>query len=180
MKEKIKIIKGDITKVKTEAIVNAANKTLLGGGGVDGAIHRAAGPKLLEECKQLGGCETGEAKITKGYNLPAKYVIHTVGPIWHGGHYGEKEKLADCYKNSLKLAVKYKIKSIAFPSISTGAYGFPIEKAAPIALREVKKFLEKDDIIKEVIFVLFSDRDFRIYQRVYKGLSNSKGDNEEV
>ena len=178
MKEKIKIIKGDITKVKTDAIVNAANKTLLGGGGVDGAIHRAAGPKLLEECKQLGGCQTGEAKITKGYNLPAKYVIHTVGPIWHGGNYGEEEKLANCYRNSLKLAAENKIKSIAFPSISTGAYGFPIEKAAPIALEEVKKFLKKNNEVKEVVFVLFSDKDFQIYQRVYKNLSYSKRNNK--
>jgi len=178
MKEKIKIIKGDITKVKTEAIVNAANKALLGGGGVDGAIHRAAGPKLLEECKQLGGCQTGEAKITKGYNLPAKYVIHTVGPIWHGGNYGEEEKLANCYRNSLKLAAENKIKSIAFPSISTGAYGFPIEKAAPIALGEVKKFLEKNNEIKEVVFVLFSDRDFQIYQQVYKNLSYPERNNK--
>ena len=166
MEGKIKIIKGDITKVKAEAIVNAANKTLLGGGGVDGAIHRAAGPKLLEECKKLGGCETGEAKITRGYNLPAKYVIHTVGPIWQGGEYNEEENLASCYKNSLKLAVENNIKSIAFPSISTGAYGFPIEKAAPIALREVKNFLEKDKAIEQVIFVLFSETDFQIYQNL--------------
>jgi len=166
MKTKIKIIKGDITKVKADAIVNAANKTLLGGGGVDGAIHRAAGPKLLEECKKLGGCETGEVKITKGYNLPAKYVIHTVGSVWRRGREDEEEKLASCYRNSLKLAVENKIKSIAFPSISTGAYGFPIEKAAPIALREIKKFLEENDAIKEVIFVLFSEKDFQIYQNL--------------
>jgi len=166
MKSKIKIINGDITKVKTEAIVNAANTMLLGGGGLDGAIHRAAGPKLLEECKKLGGCETGEAKITKGYNLPAKYVIHTVGPVWQGGKQGEEEKLASCYRNSLKLAIKNKIKSIAFPSISTGAYGFPIEKAAPIALKEVRKFLEENDAVEEIIFVLFSERDFQIYQNL--------------
>jgi len=172
MKEKIKIIKGDITKVKTEAIVNAANETLLGGGGVDGAIHQAAGPKLLKECRQLGGCETGEAKITKGYNLPAKYIIHTVGPIWQGGDQDEEEKLANCYRNSLKLAAGNKIKSIAFPSISTGVYGFPIEKAAPIALKEVKKFLEGNDVIKEVIFVLFSDKDFQIYQNLGRSRGN--------
>jgi len=166
MKTKIKIIKGDITKVKADAIVNAANKTLLGGGGVDGAIHRAAGPKLLEECKKLGGCETGEVKITKGYNLPAKYVIHTVGSVWRRGREDEEEKLASCYRNSLKLAVENNIKSIAFPSISTGAYGFPIEKATPIALREIKKFLEENDAIKEVIFVLFSEKDFQIYQNL--------------
>ena len=166
MEERIKIIKGDITKIKVDAIVNAANKTLLGGGGVDGAIHRAAGPKLLEECKKLGGCETGEAKITKGYNLPARYVIHTVGPIWQGGEYNEEENLASCYKNSLKLAVENKIKSIAFPSISTGVYGFPIEKAAPIALREVKNFLKRNRAIEQVIFVLFSETDFQIYQNL--------------
>jgi len=170
MKSKIKIIKGDITKVKTEAIVNAANTTLLGGGGVDGAIHRAAGPRLLEECKKLGGCETGEAKITKGYNLSAKCVIHTVGPVWQDGEYGEEEKLAFCYRNSLKLAVENKIKSIAFPSISTGAYGFPIEKAASIALREVRKFLEENDTIEEVIFVLFFEKDFQIYQNFYQDI----------
>lgn len=165
---KIKIIKGDITKLKVEAIVNAANKRLLGGGGVDGAIHRAAGPELLEECKKLGGCQTGEAKITKGYNLAAKYVIHTVGPVWQGGKNGEEGKLASCYRNSLKIAVENNIKSIAFPSISTGLYGFPIEKAAPIALREVKNFLEKNKTIREVIFILFSEKDYRIYKTLVK------------
>lgn len=165
--DRVRLIKGDITKVNAEAIVNAANKTLLGGGGVDGAIHEAAGPKLFEECRELEGCETGEAKITKGYNLPAKYVIHTVGPVWMGGKDNEKEKLASCYRNSLKLAVKNKIKSVAFPSISTGAYGFPIEKAAPIVFAEVKKFLETDDSIEEIIFVLFSEKDFQIYQDFY-------------
>lgn len=170
MKERIKIIKGDITKVETEAIVNAANKTLLGGGGVDGAIHKAAGPQLLEECKQLNGCETGQAKITKGYNLPAKYVIHTVGPVWQGGQNHEEEKLASCYRSALELAVKNQIKTIAFPSISTGAYGFPIEKAAPIALKEVKKFLEKHPEIEQVVFVLFSDKDLKVYQNLYQSL----------
>lgn len=171
---KIKLIKGDITKIKSEAIVNAANKTLLGGGGVDGAIHKVAGPKLSEECKRLGGCKTGEAKITKGYNLPAKYVVHTVGPIWKGGKEGEKTKLASCYQNSLALAVKNKIKSIAFPSLSTGAYGFPIEKAAPIALRETKKFLQGNDSIEEIIFVLFSDKDFKIYKDFYNKIIHHK------
>ncbi len=166
MGEGIKIVKGDITKIDADAVVNAANKTLLGGGGVDGAIHRAAGPGLLEECRKLGGCETGQAKITKGYNLRAKYVIHTVGPIWRGGSNQEEEKLASCYRNSLRLATKYKIRTIAFPSISTGAYGFPIEKAAPIAIREVKKFLGNDKMIREVIFVLFSDKDFQVYKNL--------------
>ncbi len=168
---KIELIRGDITEIGTEAIVNAANKTLLGGGGVDGAIHRAAGPKLLEECKALGGCETGEAKITKGYNLPAKYVIHTVGPIWRGGNSGEEESLRFCYKNSLNLAAKNKIKSTAFPSISTGVYGFPIEKAAPIAINEAINFLKKNKDFKQIIFVLFSDKDFQIYQDFYNKIN---------
>jgi len=168
MKSRIEIVKGDITKISVMAIVNAANKTLLGGGGVDGAIHRAAGPQLLEECRQLGGCETGQAKITKGYNLPARYVIHTVGPVWRGGKYHEEEKLAECYRNCLKLAREYKITSLAFPSISTGAYGFPIEKAAPIALNEVKKNLPENEFIQRVIFVLFSENDFQIYQNLLK------------
>lgn len=168
--EKIKIIKGDVANVEVDAIVNAANTTLLGGGGVDGAIHRAAGPKLLEECKTLGGAGTGEAKITKGYNLPAKYVIHTVGPIWRGGSFNEEELLKNCYRNSLKVALENGIESIAFPSISTGAYRFPIEKAAPIAIKEVKNFLEEHKEIKEVIFVLFSDEDLEIYQKELKQL----------
>lgn len=168
METKVELIKGDITQLKVDAIVNAANKTLLGGGGVDGAIHRAAGPELLEECKKLGGCETGEAKITKGYKLPAKYVIHTVGPIWHGGGNKEEELLANCYRDSLELAKKNKLKSIAFPSISTGAYRFPIEKACPIAFRAVREFLDKNPFVFEkIIFVLFSDRDFDIYNEAY-------------
>lgn len=165
MKTKIEIIKGDITKVAADAIVNAANTTLLGGGGVDGAIHRAAGPRLLEECKTLGGCATGEAKITKGYNLSARYVIHTVGPVWHGGNAGEEELLASCYRNSLELAKKHSLKTIAFPSISTGAYRFPIEKAAPIALKAVRSFLETNPgVLEKVIFVLFSDEDLEVYR----------------
>jgi O-acetyl-ADP-ribose deacetylase (regulator of RNase III) len=162
---------GDITRQKTDAIVNAANKSLLGGGGVDGAIHRAAGDKLYDECKTLGGCETGEAKITKGYNLNANFVIHTVGPVWNGGKYGEEEKLAECYRNSLKLAVKNKIKSIAFPSISTGAYRFPIEKAVKIAVKEVKNFLEKNKTIEKVVFVCFDDFTYALY---LKELRNEK------
>ncbi len=168
MKAKIEIIKGDITKISTEAIVNAANKTLLGGGGVDGAIHRAAGPKLLEETKTLGGCETGQAKITKGYNLSAKYVIHTVGPVWQGGKNNEEKKLVDCYWNSLNLAEKHNIKSIAFPAISTGVYRFPKRQAALIALKTTKKFLEQNKNLEKIVFVLFSDNDLKIYQEIYK------------
>lgn len=163
---RIKIIRSDITNIKVDAIVNAANRSLLGGGGVDGAIHRVAGSELLEECKKLGGCETGEAKITKGYNLPAKFVIHTVGPVWRRGKSGEAEKLAACYRNSLGLAVNSGVKTIAFPSISTGAYGYPIEKAAPIAMREVKNFLQKNQKIEKVVFVLFSSKDFTIYKKL--------------
>lgn len=165
--QNIEIMQGDITKVEADAIVNAANKTLLGGGGVDGAIHRAAGPKLLEECKTLRGCETGEAKITKGYNLPAKFVIHTVGPVWHGGKTNEAGLLRDCYLNSLKIAETYGIKTIAFPAISTGAYGYPIEEAAKIAAETVREYLENSRIEK-VIFVLFSDSDRQVYERVLK------------
>jgi len=140
--ERIKIVQGDITKQQVDAIVNAANSSLLGGGGVDGAIHRAAGPQLLAECQTLNGCATGEAKITGGYHLPAKWVIHTVGPVWRGGDNGEEELLAQCYRSCLTIAESYEIKTIAFPAISTGAYGFPVDRAAPIALGEVKQFLE--------------------------------------
>lgn len=165
MKTKVELVKGDITQLKVDAIVNAANKTLLGGGGVDGAIHKAAGPDLLEECRGLGGCETGEAKITKGYKLPARYVIHTVGPVWQGGKNKEEELLASCYKNSLELAKKHKLRTIAFPSISTGAYRFPIEKACPVALRTVKEFLESiPDVFEKVVFVLFSEKDLEVYK----------------
>ena len=164
MIERIKIIQTDITTLKVDAIVNAANKTLLGGGGVDGAIHRAAGPKLLDECRTLNGCETGEAKITSGYNLKAKHVIHTVGPVWSGGKRGEADLLASCYRNSLQLAAENGIKTIAFPSISTGVYGYPIEQASAIAVSEVKKFLETDSSIEKVIFVCFSDYDLEVYR----------------
>ncbi|MDD5428483.1 MAG: O-acetyl-ADP-ribose deacetylase [Candidatus Omnitrophica bacterium] len=161
----IELIQGDITKIKADAIVNAANTTLLGGGGVDGAIHRAAGPELLAECRTLGGCRTGEAKITKGYDLLAHYVIHTVGPVWHGGRSGEGELLASCYRNSLKLAAQNGVKTIAFPSISTGAYRFPIEEAAEIAISTVSDFLEKNPgIFDRIVFVLFSDHDLQIYR----------------
>jgi O-acetyl-ADP-ribose deacetylase (regulator of RNase III) len=166
MKNKIEIILGDITKLKVDAIVNAANRTLLGGGGVDGAIHRAAGPKLLKECKTLCGCPTGEAKITKGYNLPAKFVIHTVGPVWHGENNNEDNLLANCYKNSLRLAVEQKIKTIAFPAISTGVYSFPIERATNIAINTVAEFLRNDTTIEIVIFVCFSKSDYEVYKQI--------------
>lgn len=166
MKTKIKRYQGDITKLEVEAIVNAANKSLLGGGGVDGAIHRAAGPQLLYECKTLNGCETGEAKITRGYNLPAKYVIHTVGPVWNGGKYNEDQLLKNCYTNSLILAKENNIESIAFPSISTGVYHFPIERAAKIAVETVKNFCKKHEEIDEVIFCAFSQSDYEIYKEI--------------
>lgn len=164
MTTKIEIVLGDITKQAVDAIVNAANTSLLGGGGVDGAIHRAAGPKLLEECRNLNGCPTGEAKITKGYKLPTKWVIHTVGPVWSGGGNSEPELLANCYRNSLELARKHGVKTIAFPSISTGVYRFPIEKACRIALSTTTQFLEKNDSLQKVVFVCFSAGDFQEYE----------------
>jgi len=160
---KIEISKGDITKLKVDAIVNAANTSLLGGGGVDGAIHRVAGPELLEFNKELGGCETGKAKLSPGFNLPAKFIIHTVGPVWNGGKNNEDELLSNCYRNSLKLAVENDVKTIAFPAISTGVYHFPLERAAKIAINEVKKFLEKNNSIGKVIFVCFDETNFMLY-----------------
>ena len=160
----IKAVKADITKLQTDAIVNAANNTLLGGGGVDGAIHRAAGPQLLAECRTLNGCETGQAKITNGYNLPAKYVIHTVGPVWYGGEQGEPQLLADAYRNSLKLAEEHNLKSIAFPAISTGVYGYPKEEAAHIAIDTIREFLKEYDM--EVVLTAFSDGDLKRYERI--------------
>jgi O-acetyl-ADP-ribose deacetylase (regulator of RNase III) len=163
---KIEIVRGDITKVDVDAIVNAANTTLLGGGGVDGAIHRAAGAELLAECRTLGGCEPGKAKITRGYRLPARSVIHTVGPIWRGGKHGEPETLADCYLNSLQLAVENGIKTIAFPAISCGAYGYPIQEAAQIALKTTREFLAKTDKIEKVIFVLWGEDVYEAYRKL--------------
>lgn len=169
MTDKMTVEEGDITKLHVDAIVNAANTTLLGGGGVDGAIHRAAGPELKEECRALGGCITGDAKITKGYKLPAKYVIHTVGPVWRGGDFNEDNLLASCYRNSLKLAKQNGVKTIAFPSISTGVYGFPFERAAGIAVKEVKEFLEENSSIEKVIFVCFSHGDYATYGKLLNG-----------
>lgn len=163
---RIRAIQGDITKLAVEAIVNAANSTLLGGGGVDGAIHRAAGPELLAECRGLGGCVTGEAKITAGYRLPAKYVIHTVGPVWRGGSRGEPALLASCYRSSLRLAVERGIRSIAFPCISTGVYGYPVDAAAAVAVGTVREFLKENPAEIEVVFCCFSEGDLEVYQRL--------------
>ena len=166
MGERITIVEGDITKLEVDAIVNAANSTLLGGKGVDGAIHRAAGPDLRDECRTLGGCSTGEAKITKGHGLPADWVIHTVGPVWHGGKADEDQLLAGCYRNSLELARQHRIRSIAFPSISTGAYRFPFELAAKIAIETVTEFLESDDEIRKVVFCCFGEDAAQTYRSI--------------
>ncbi|MCH2315581.1 MAG: O-acetyl-ADP-ribose deacetylase [SAR202 cluster bacterium] len=172
MPERTKIFQGDITTLEVDAIVNAANNSLLGGGGVDGAIHRAAGPGLLAECVTLGGCNTGEAKITGGYDLPSKHVIHTVGPVWDGGRANEDALLADCYRNSLKLGEENGLRMVAFPAISTGVFGFPKERATRIAVREVRAFLDQDVGVEQVIFVCFSERDFDMYQRVLHMVSD--------
>ena len=161
---RIEILRGDITTLGVDAIVNAANTTLLGGGGVDGAIHRAAGPELLAECRMLGGCRPGEAKITRGYRLPARFVIHTVGPVWRGGKHGEPETLANCYRNSLQLAVKNEIKTVAFPAISCGAYGYPSKEAARIAFKATREFLAVNDNPQKVIFVVWGEDVYDAYR----------------
>jgi O-acetyl-ADP-ribose deacetylase len=164
--EKIELARGDITKQDVDAIVNAANTSLLGGGGVDGAIHRAAGPELVAQCRTLGGCRPGEAKITRGYLLPARFVIHTVGPVWRGGKHGEPETLANCYRNSLKLAVENEIRTIGFPAISCGAYGYPREEAAQIALETTREFLATSDEIQKVIFVVWGEDVYDAYLQI--------------
>jgi O-acetyl-ADP-ribose deacetylase (regulator of RNase III) len=171
----IELLQGDITGQDTDAIVNAANRTLLGGGGVDGAIHRAAGPQLLEECRTLGGCETGDAKITKGYRLKAKHVIHTVGPIYYSAGKKAPELLASCYRRSLEVASTHKLHSIAFPSISTGAYGYPIQEAAPIALKTVRDYLQGHSDIQKVRFVLFGQDAYQAYEKALKDLGLEEG-----
>ena len=168
LRDRIEIAEGDITKMEVDAIVNAANTSLLGGGGVDGAIHRATGPELLAETKKIGGCPTGEARVTKGYRLPAKWVIHTVGPIWSGGNRDEDELLASCYRNSFKAAIEIGAVTIAFPSISTGAYRFPMERATNIALSETKSFLLANQSIKKVVFVCFGSEVYKKYQEVFR------------
>jgi O-acetyl-ADP-ribose deacetylase (regulator of RNase III) len=170
MDPRIEILEGDITKQKVDAIVNAANNSLLGGGGVDGAIHRAAGPELLSETRKIGGCPTGEARVSKGYRLPAKWVIHTVGPIWAGGNKNEDHLLTSCYRNSFRAARELGIESIAFPSISTGAYGFPLERATEIALRETKKYLGTDKTLTKVVFVCFGEETRNTYREIAERL----------
>jgi O-acetyl-ADP-ribose deacetylase (regulator of RNase III) len=170
MSTQIEVIEADITTLAVDAIVNAANESLLGGGGVDGAIHRAAGPKLLEECRTIGGCPTGEARLTKGYNLPAKYVIHTVGPVWQGGGYGEDDLLAACYRHSMSIALRHHVRSIAFPAISTGVYGFPLDRAASVAAHEVWVFIGTYPDFDRVIFCCFNDAARQAYEHAVQAL----------
>lgn len=162
----MRVLQGDITKLAVDAIVNAANTSLLGGGGVDGAIHRAAGKELVQACRLLNGCETGDAKITKGYRLPTRYVIHAVGPVWRGGRHSEANLLASCYRRALELATEHNLSSIAFPNISTGIYGYPKEKAANVAVAAVRQFLEQSTSIQEVTFVCFDAENYRIYEKL--------------
>lgn len=169
---RVEIQQGDITALAVDAIVNAANESLLGGGGVDGAIHRRAGPRLLDACRKLGGARTGEAKLTEGFDLPAKYVIHTVGPIWRGGQHGEPELLASCYRSSLTIARDRGLHSVAFPAISTGVYGYPIEEATAIAVREVREFLRANELPEQVIFCCFSERDRAVYESALGSLTD--------
>ena len=178
MSEIIEIVEGDITKQAVDAIVNAANTSLLGGGGVDGAIHRIAGPELLQETREIGGCPTGEARVSAGYLLPAKWVIHTVGPVWSGGNMDEDTLLAGCYKNCFRAAVARGIKSLAFPSISTGAYGFPLYRATEIAMKETRRFLEKDKTLEKVVFVCFGKKVLKTYEDAFArifGISDQAG-----
>lgn len=174
MQNRIMVIQGDITQLQVDAIVNAANNSLLGGGGVDGAIHRAAGGQLLAECRQLGGCETGSAKITKGYNLPAKWVIHTVGPVWSGGNRNEDFLLSSCYRNCLAIAEQYQIETIAFPAISTGVYQFPVERAAQIAVNEIQAFLKSNNSLKQVILVCFSPFAYDCFLKAVKQMMETQ------
>ncbi len=169
--DRIEVITGDITTLKVDAIVNAANESLLGGGGVDGAIHRGAGRELAAECRTLGGCKTGQCKITKGYRLPAKWVIHAVGPIWRDGDKGEDELLASCYRNSLELASRTGLKTIAFPSISTGSYGFPVKRAAKIAFSQIQTFLSKNGLVEKVTIVCFDPETYKTYCKALESLA---------